>query len=213
MCAAHTPCGEGRSTIKPNVQRLTAGLVVVLVLAVTLAPPAAARTVEHRVRAGESLWLIAHRYGTTVAALRQANGLTGSAIHPGQVLSVPLSGATAFSGADLDLLARLVQAEAGGEPYAGQVAVAAVILNRLEHPLFPDTIPAVIYQPQQFEPVDNGWINLPAGAVAYRAVLDAVNGWDPSYGALYFFNPNKVTNAFLWSRPHTVTIGNHRFAR
>nr|MBO2507168.1 peptidoglycan-binding protein [Bacillota bacterium] len=174
-------------------------------------PPAAA-AVQHRVVRGESLWLIANRYNTSVAALQQANGLSGTEIYPGQILVIP-NARRALSAADFDLLARMVHAEAEGEPYAGQVAVAAVILNRLDSPLFPDTVRGVIYQPYQFEPVLNGRINLPAGPLAYRAVQDALNGWDPSYGALYFFNPGKTRNAFLWSRPHTVTIGNHRFAR
>lgn len=205
--------GEGRSTINPDFKRLAAGLFAALLLAAAAAPPVVASTIEHRVSPGESLWLIANRYGTTVDALRQANGLSGTAIYAGQVLYVPVAGSRRLSAEDFDLLARMVHAEAEGEPYAGQVAVAAVILNRLDSPLFPDTVRGVIYQPYQFEPVLNGRINLPAGPLAYRAVQDALNGWDPSYGALYFFNPGKTRNAFLWSRPHTVTIGNHRFAR
>lgn len=205
--------GEGRSQIKPDFKRLAAALVAALVLAFAVMPPAAARALEHRVSPGESLWLIATRYGVTVDAVRRANGLTGDEIYPGQILTVPTTRVGTLSPAEIDLLARMVHAEAEGEPYIGQVAVAAVILNRLASPLFPNTVYGVLYERYQFEPVQNGRINRPASATAYRAVQDALNGWDPSYGALYFFNPSKVTNRFLWSRPHTVTIGNHRFAR
>lgn len=187
-----------------------AALTLAAVLLAVLAPVAEAQTwVSHRVSPGESLWLIARRYGATVSSIRQANGLWGNVIHPGQVLRVPAG----VSRTDLDWLARLVWAEAEGEPYQGKVAVAAVILNRVRHPGFPDTIRGVIFQRGQFEVVQNGRIYRPAPQVAVRAAQDALNGWDPSYGALYFFNPAKTSNRFLWSRPATVTIGRHRFAR
>src|SRR5690606_18053188 len=111
------------------------------------------------------------------------------------------AGATTLSAEEEELLARLVRAEAEGEPYAGKVAVAAVVLNRLEHPDFPDTVTGIVYQPAQFEPVLNGTINKPARPVDRNAVRDALRGWDPSDGALYFFNPAKTGNAFVWSRP------------
>lgn len=114
---------------------------------------------------------------------------------------------------DLDLLARAVTAEAGAEPYEGQVAVAAVILNRVESPAFPNTIAGVIYQPGAFEAVDNGWIYKPATATAYRAASDALNGWDPTDGALYYWNPDKSTSKWIWSRTIHLRIGNHVFAR
>lgn len=110
-----------------------------------------------------------------------------------------------------ELLARLVRAEAEGEPYAGKVAVAAVVLNRLEHPDFPNSVPEIVYQYRQFEPVLDGTINIPARPEDRAAVRDALAGWDPSDGALYFFNPSKTPNAFVWSRPPIKMIGNHRF--
>jgi N-acetylmuramoyl-L-alanine amidase len=114
---------------------------------------------------------------------------------------------------DLDLLARLVSAEAKGEPYEGQVAVAAVILNRIADPRFPNTLAGVVYQTYAFEPVSNGEIYLPASANAIRAARDALNGWDPSGGAVYFWNPAKVeAGNWVWTRPISKQIGNHVFA-
>ena len=116
---------------------------------------------------------------------------------------------------DLQLLARAVNGEARGEPYEGQVAVAAVILNRVEHPSFPNTIPGVIYQPGAFTAVDDGQINEPiaTNSTVYKACEDALNGWDPSYGAIYYFNPDTATNKWIWSRPLIIKIGKHRFCK
>ena len=111
---------------------------------------------------------------------------------------------------EMDMLARLVQAEAGAEIYQGKVAVAAVVLNRLRSPLFPKTVKDIIYDPWQFESVDNGWFYKPASAEAYRAAQDAANGNDPTHGALYFWNAN-TSNPFLWSKPY-IKIGNQYFA-
>lgn len=117
------------------------------------------------------------------------------------------------SQSDLNLLARLVYAEARGELYKGQVAVASVVLNRVKNPSFPNTIAGVIYQTGAFSVVSDGQINLAPNQTALSAAQDALNGWDPSYGAIYYFNPNTATNAWIWSRPVTVTIGNHRFCK
>ena len=111
----------------------------------------------------------------------------------------------------LDLLARLISAEARGEPYEGQVAVGAVVLNRVEHPSFPNSIAEVIYQPGAFSCLDDGQFDEPVAESAYRAAQDAVNGWDPSYGAIYYFNPSTATSKWIWSRPLIVNIGKHRF--
>lgn len=115
---------------------------------------------------------------------------------------------------ELDLLARLVAAEAEGEPYAGQVAVAAVILNRVDSPQFPNSISGVAYQPLAFESVMNGliWRRQPT-AEAYNAARDALNGWDPSYGSLFFWNPSKPVSPWIWTRTIIVRIGNHVFGR
>lgn len=112
---------------------------------------------------------------------------------------------------DVYLLARIISAEARGEPYTGQVAVGAVVLNRVKHPSFPDTLSGVIYQTDAFTAVSDGQFDQPIAESAYRAAQDALNGSDPSGGALYYFNPATATSAWIWSRPLIVTIGNHRF--
>lgn len=122
------------------------------------------------------------------------------------------TGGTA-SNSDLNLLAHLVYAEARGEPYTGQVAVAAVVLNRVKSSSFPNTVAGVIYQSGAFSVVADGQINLSPNQTAISAARDALNGWDPTYGAIYYFNPNTATNGWIWSRPVTVTIGNHRFCK
>ncbi len=117
-------------------------------------------------------------------------------------------------GDDVDLLARVVEGEAEGEPYEGKVAVAAVILNRVRHPSFPNTLSGVIFQPWAFESVDNGRIwRLTPSASSYRAAQDALNGWDPTYGAIYFWNPFKAVNPWVWTRTIIRWIGSHVFAR
>ncbi|MBE7022261.1 MAG: spore cortex-lytic enzyme SleB [Ruminococcaceae bacterium] len=115
---------------------------------------------------------------------------------------------------ELQLLARCVNGEARGEPYEGQVAVAAVILNRVKHPSFPNTIAGVIYQPRAFTATVDGQINVPIStdSTVYRACRDAMNGWDPSNGAVYYYNPRKTTNRWIYSREVVRVIGNHRFA-
>lgn len=119
------------------------------------------------------------------------------------------------SESDKQLLARAVNGEARGEPYEGQVAVAAVILNRVNHSSFPNTISGVIYQPGAFTAVDDGQINVPIAenSTVYKACEDALNGWDPSGGAIYYFNPDTATNAWIWSRPLIIKIGKHRFCK
>ncbi|MGE4271795.1 MAG: spore cortex-lytic enzyme [Desulfitobacterium sp.] len=114
---------------------------------------------------------------------------------------------------DINLLARCVSAEARGEPYVGQVAVAAVLLNRLEDPAFPNTIADIIYQPLAFSSVADGQINMAPTSSAVKAAQEAVSGVDPTGGAIYFFNPAKTKNKFIWSRPQIMQIGNHMFTR
>lgn len=121
------------------------------------------------------------------------------------------SGGSGGSDGDLALLARLISAEARGEPYEGQVAVGAVVLNRVDHASFPNSISGVIYQSGAFSCLYDGQFDQPVAESAYRAARDAMNGWDPSYGAIYYFNPVTATSAWIWSRPLIVTIGRHRF--
>ena len=116
---------------------------------------------------------------------------------------------------DVQLLARAINGEARGEPYEGQVAVGAVILNRVKDSKFPNTIAGVIYQSGAFTAVADGQINVPIaqGSTVLKAAQDAMNGWDPTGGAIYYFNPNTATNKWIWSRPLIKTIGKHRFCK
>ena len=116
---------------------------------------------------------------------------------------------------DLQLLARAINGEARGESYEGQVAVGAVILNRVKHSDFPNTIAGVIYQPGAFTAVSDGQINVPIdeGSSVYKAAQDALNGWDPTYGCIYYFNPNTATNSWIWSKTIVRTIGKHHFCK
>lgn len=114
---------------------------------------------------------------------------------------------------DVHVLARAIHAESKGEPYEGQVAVGAVILNRVRNPNFPNTIAGVVYQPCAFEPVKRGTINETPGDSAYKAARDALNGWDPTGGALYFWNPATATSKWIWSRTVTLRIGKHVFGK
>jgi len=116
------------------------------------------------------------------------------------------------SNRNLDLLAHLVYGEARGEPYIGQVAVAAVVINRTRDSRFPNTIAGVIYQPGAFDAVSDGQINLAPNETAYKAAKDALNGWDPTGGALYYYNPRTATSKWIWSRKIVKVIGKHNFA-
>jgi len=164
-------------------------------------------------------------YGTqtleAVKYFQRKNGLTVDGIAGTKTLqamgitstsSGTSTGSTTNSN-DLNLLARLVYGEARGESYTGQVAVASVVLNRLKNSGFPNTIAGVIYQSGAFDVVSDGQINLTPNQTAIKAAQDALNGWDPSYGAIYYFNPSTATNKWIWSRPMTVTIGRHRFCK
>ena len=114
---------------------------------------------------------------------------------------------------NVNLIAKAIYGEARGEPYVGQVAVGAVIMNRVKSSSFPNTVAGVIYQSGAFDAVSDGQINMTPDSTAKKAAQDAVNGWDPSYGAIYYFNPATATNKWIWSRPLTVTIGKHRFCK
>ena len=123
------------------------------------------------------------------------------------------SSSSTSNSSNVNLLARLIYGEARGEPYTGQVAVGAVVMNRVKSSSFPNTISGVIYQSGAFDAVRDGQINLSPNSTAIKAAQDAINGWDPSYGAIYYFNPSTATNKWIWSRPMTVTIGRHRFCK
>jgi len=159
-------------------------------------------------------------YGTlTTAAVKyfqRVNGIeqTGT-VGPitARALGMTIASANTSASSDLYLLAKCIYAEARGEPYVGQVAVGAVILNRVRSASFPNTISGVIYQPWAFTAVNDGQINLEPNSTAYQAARDALNGWDPTYGSIYYYNPATATSAWIWSREITVVIGKHNFAR
>ena len=159
-------------------------------------------------------------YGTgtqkAVRAFQKSVGITADGIAGQKTLLYLGLGSSSSSGqssSDLTLLAKLIAAEARGESYTGQVAVGAVVLNRVAHPSFPDTIAGVIYQKGAFSCVNDANWNVAPNATSRKAAQDAMNGWDPSGGAIYYYNPAKTTNAFMWSRPVIVVIGNHRFCK
>lgn len=172
------------------------------------------------VKSGDTMWLIARRYGISMSTLRYVNNVWDSALYVGQVLYLPtpLRNKYWLSWADLDLFERLVSAESIGEPFAGQVAVANVVLNRVKSPDYPKTVREVILQYYgsipAFSPVDDGQIYKPAGIKAKEAVQVALKGYDYSLGALYFYNPD-LTDPYNWIRSRALTkmIGNHVFAR
>ena len=121
------------------------------------------------------------------------------------------SGASSAASGDVYLLARLISAEARGEPYIGQVAVGAVVLNRIDHPSFPNSLSGVIYQSGAFSCIDDGQFDQPIADSAYRAAREALAGSDPTGGAIYYFNPATATSKWIWSRPQMLTIGSHIF--
>ena len=125
------------------------------------------------------------------------------------------SSGTSSNSNNVNLLARLIYGEARGEPYTGQVAVGAVVMNRVKSSSFPNSISGVIYQSGAFTAVADGQINSPIseGSTVYKAARDAMNGWDPTGGCIYYFNPATATNKWIWSRPLVKTIGKHRFCK
>ncbi len=164
-------------------------------------------------------------YGTqTVNAVKyfqRKNGLTVDGIAgPATLKAMGIYGSSSSgssssssNSSNVNLLARLIYGEARGEPYTGQVAVGAVVMNRVKSSSFPNSISGVIYASGAFDAVRDGQINLTPNSDAKKAAQDALNGWDPSYGAIYYFNPSTATNKWIWSRPMTVTIGRHRFCK
>jgi len=194
--------------------------------------------VRYTVSKGDTLYLIGKKYGVGVSSIRAINQLKSDLIYPGQALYIPqyrsspnnssLSpgasapsnnvsrGGASLSREDIDVLARIITAEADSESYTTQVAVGASVLNRVDSALFPNTIRGVVYQVDkggkyQFEPVLNGWINNPASASGKKAAQDALNGWDPTNGALYFFE-SWVPNKYLQSRPVSTVMDAFTFS-
>ena len=141
------------------------------------------------------------------------DGIAGTATLKAMGIYNSSSSTTTSNSSNVNLLAKLIYGEARGEPYVGQVAVGAVVMNRVRSSSFPNTISGVIYQRGAFDVVSEGNLNVTPNETSKKAAQDAINGWDPSYGAIYYFNPSTATNKWIWSRPLTVTIGNHRFCK
>ena len=164
-------------------------------------------------------------YGTqtlnAVKYFQRKNGLTQDGIAGPATLkamgifssSGSSSSGSSSNSSNVNLLARLIYGEARGESYTGQVAVGAVVMNRVRSSSFPNTVSGVVYQSGAFDCVSDGQINMSPNDTARKAAQDALNGWDPSYGAIYYFNPSTATNKWIWSRPMTITIGKHRFCK
>lgn len=149
--------------------------------------------------------------GLTADGLVGEETLRALGMEIGSTGKTDLSSTTGVQEHDVALLAKVISAEARGEPYAGQVAVGAVILNRVEHPAFPNTLAGVVYQPGAFSCMDDGQIDQPVAQSARQAAREALNGTDPSGGAIYYFNPATATSGWIWSRPLIKVIGKHRF--
>lgn len=183
----------------------------------------------YTVQSGDSMFLIARKFGISMYSLEKANNLWTDSIYPGQKLVMPgqassnaaTQSTTSQAGAvipytasDLDLLARLIQAEAGNQSYSAMVGVGAVVVNRVQNPLYPNSVSGVIYEVSggyhQFTPVVNGYINNPASQQAINAAYAALHGSDPTNGALYYFD-DSATNTWLWSKPLAARIGNMVF--
>lgn len=157
---------------------------------------------------------------SAVKKFQKANGLKADGIAGKSTLNamgISSSNSSSSSGGnnsnDLNLLSRVVYSEARGEPYVGQVAVAAIVLNRVSHSSFPNSVAGVVYQSGAFDAVSDGQINLTPDSTARKAAQDAINGWDPTYGCIYYFNPSTATSKWIWSRPQVLTIGKHIFCR
>lgn len=152
---------------------------------------------------------------TAVKTFQQSKGLAvDGKVGPATLKAMGISGESVTQGSDagdLALLARIISAEGRGEPYNGQVAIGAVILNRVDHPSFPNTLSGVIYQNGAFTAIIDGQFDQPISESSYRAARDAMNGVDPCGGAIYYFNPATASNKWIWSRPLIVVIGKHRF--
>ena len=154
---------------------------------------------------------------SAVKSFQRKNGLSADGVAgPATLAAMGIQSSSSSAGSDsnnLNLLARIIHGEARGEPYNGMVAVGAVVLNRVSNPNFPSTVAGVIYQKGAFDAVSDGQINLTPSSQSYNAARDALNGWDPTGGSIYYFNPATATNKWIWSRPHTITIGKHRFCK
>ena len=191
---------------------IATGLMVSMSMGILTTQSEAAK--NYQVKSGETYWKIANKFGVSLSELKKRNNASTNMLLAGQNLVIPYS---TISMADKELIAKLVYAEAKGEPYAGKVAVATVVLNRVASPEFPNTIREVIYQKAgghyAFTPVQNGAINEAPDAASRAAVNEALAFRGQGNGSLFFYNPKTAVSKWVFSREVTVTIGNHRFAK
>jgi len=189
----------------------TIALAVCIVFLLAAWAPAYAQT--YLIQPGDNLWTLANQFGVSIGTIQEENDINGTLILAGQTLEIPEeSKAPAISDEEMELLARAVYSEARGEPFQGQVAIAAVILNRVDNEDFPNTIKGVIFQPWAFTAVHDGQFWLTPDESAYAAVEEALAGNDPTEGAIYYYNPVTATNQWIRSREIITTIGKHVFA-
>jgi N-acetylmuramoyl-L-alanine amidase len=196
------------------MRKLVKQLLLVIVATLAINPLYTFADSTYEVKEGDSLWAISNNFGISLNALRQVNNKYDHLIFPGQSLKIP----STISKEDKELLAKLIRAEAVGEPFAGKVAVATVVLNRVDSNLFPNTIKEVIYEVSPggyyaFSPVQNGQINKPADEDSYRAVEEAIAFRGQGQGSIYFYNPVTAKSEWILSRQVTIQIGNHVFAK
>ena len=176
------------------------------------------KLIQYGYMTGEADGIFGKKTYDAVVWFQRKNGLTADGVVGGATaaaLGLSLGGsvsAAAYNESETYLLGRLVHGEARGEPYVGKVAVAAVVLNRVKSPLFPNTVAGVIYQSGAFDAVADGQINLTPDEDSLRAARDALNGWDPSGGCLYYYNPVTSTSSWIWTRQVQLSIGKHNFA-
>lgn len=179
-------------------------------------------TITYRISSGDSLYKIAQKYQTTVEKLKKINGLKDDILYKGQYLNIPVQSKDnngvswrgenrTYTQEEWDMLAKIVYGEARGEIFTGQVAVAAVVLNRMDSTEFPNTMAGVIYQPGAFTCVSDGQYYLQPDSNAYLAARAALEGEDPTWGCLYYWNPITATSQWIWTRQIEMQIGNHVF--
>jgi len=215
--------------LKMNRLRMLLFLCALAVGAAGPVSPARAETVLKQGSSGDYVWDLQYRLKTIGLFNEEMTGYFGAKTRQAVVKYQQRYGLQAdgvvgaatwkslrkhtLNKSEMDILARVIHGEARGEPYVGQVAVGAVVMNRIKSGKFPNTIREVVFQSGAFTAVADGQYYLTPDATAYKAALDAVRGWDPTGGALYYFNPKTATSKWIWSRPQTVTIGNHIFAK
>ncbi|SNX55084.1 N-acetylmuramoyl-L-alanine amidase [Thermoanaerobacterium sp. RBIITD] len=204
--------------MRKNMAKLVTAYALVLIIMLSSFKSVFAYAKEHVVSKGESLYIISNWYGSNVDAIKAANKSWDNTIYPGEKLVIPVNNITvnnSDTGNYLQnryLIAKMIYAEARGESFEGQVAVGAVILNRVKSGIFPNSVIGVIYQPGAFEAVENGeFFNHDPDLEAFKAADAAISGWDPTGGALYYFNPATSSSPWIWSLTITNVIGNHWF--